>query len=182
MCRIAPPTIHSPATSLSSSADGVWTAAKIVGRFSNALGESRDFWIGLTDAAKEGVHTWVNGEPAGYRNWAPGEPNNCCGGENYVAMYGLANAAIGGWNDESFSDLAYGLVEVAPPDLSAATAVELFFATKSGQSYQLQTRDSLTVGSWADQGGAIPGAGGKVSVFVSSRAKAARYFRLTQLN
>jgi hypothetical protein len=58
-------------------------------------------WIGLTDAGQvvNDFH-WVDGPEAGqtpvYTNWAGGEPNNCCGGEDYVHM----NWGGGGtWND-----------------------------------------------------------------------------------
>lgn len=67
-------------------------------------------WFGASDAASEGVWKWVSGPEAGtqfwsggsngssvgglYHNWAPGEPNNCCGGENYIHF--LTN---GQWND-----------------------------------------------------------------------------------
>jgi PEP-CTERM motif len=67
-------------------------------------------WFSGTDEAVEGVWKWVagpeagtvfwNGGPGGssptYANWAPGsEPNNCCGGENY--LHNFAGSAF--WND-----------------------------------------------------------------------------------
>ena len=71
-------------------------------------------WFGASDAAQEGVWRWVSGPEAGtqfwqggingsivgglYNNWAQGEPNNCCGGENYIHF--LTN---GQWNDYPLS-------------------------------------------------------------------------------
>lgn len=57
-------------------------------------------WIGATDNGTEGTWVWRVGPEAGqalsYSNWNPSEPNNCCGGENYLhTNYGIA----GGWND-----------------------------------------------------------------------------------
>ena len=37
---------------------------------------------------------WADGEPWGYTNWAPDEPNNAGGNEDRVQMYGN-----GKWND-----------------------------------------------------------------------------------
>ena len=58
-------------------------------------------WIGGSDnGAAVNQWTWRNGPEAGlaftYTNWAPGEPNNCCGSENYVHINW---AGLGLWND-----------------------------------------------------------------------------------
>ena len=57
-------------------------------------------WLGASDAGNEGTFTWRDGPEIGqaltYTNWNPGEPNNCCGGENYLQTnFG----AVMGWND-----------------------------------------------------------------------------------
>lgn len=68
-------------------------------------------YLGASDAAAEGHWTWADGpeagqvfsvgrvvQPGGYANWNLFEPNNCCGGENYLQLnYGIR----GGWNDIS---------------------------------------------------------------------------------
>lgn len=58
-------------------------------------------WLGGSDAgAPVNDWTWRNGPEAGqaftYANWNAGEPNNCCGGEDYLhTNFGAAAA----WND-----------------------------------------------------------------------------------
>lgn len=41
------------------------------------------FWIGATDASKEGTFTWITGEPFVFRGFAPAEPD---GNGNHVVM------------------------------------------------------------------------------------------------
>lgn len=57
-------------------------------------------WVAGSDDGAEGSWTWRAGPEAGtaigYTNWAPGEPNNCCNGENFLHV----NWGPGGtWND-----------------------------------------------------------------------------------
>ncbi|MEO3715845.1 PEP-CTERM sorting domain-containing protein [Roseateles flavus] len=58
-------------------------------------------WIGGSDHGDAVNHwTWRTGPETGqdfsFTSWAPGEPNNCCGGEDYVHInYG----GFGLWND-----------------------------------------------------------------------------------
>lgn len=57
-------------------------------------------WISGSDNGAEGTWTWRAGPEAGlaltYFNWNAGEPNNCCGGENYLQT-NWAGATL--WND-----------------------------------------------------------------------------------
>ncbi len=43
-------------------------------------------WIGHTDRDQEGTWEWVTGEPVVYTNWAPGEPNNYGGSEDWAVI------------------------------------------------------------------------------------------------
>merc|ERR1712137_455644 len=55
-------------------------------------------WIGGTDEGHEGKWTWTNGVPMPKGRWWPGEPNNCCGGQNCaVVNFGKP----GFWDDQS---------------------------------------------------------------------------------
>lgn len=67
------------------------------------------FWIGLSDAAQEGVFTWTNGEPFSYSSWwvEGGEPNNAGGVEHYVELNNYV------WNDNDGGGPFRAVVEVA---------------------------------------------------------------------
>ncbi|MGM9480039.1 lectin-like protein [Roseateles sp. NT4] len=57
-------------------------------------------WLSGSDDGNEGNWTWRAGPETGqaltYFNWNPGEPNNCCGGENFLQTNW---AGTGLWND-----------------------------------------------------------------------------------
>lgn len=64
-------------------------------------------WIGGSDKDQEGVWKWMDGPEAGqifwdngtslmFTNWNSGEPNDCCGGEDYLQF---AWYSADGWND-----------------------------------------------------------------------------------
>lgn len=80
-------------------------------------------WLSGTDRDAEGVWKWAAGPEAGttfwnngttltYANWGGGEPNNCCGGENYLLINWLST---GEWNDiyPAFGNFGY-IVEYGP--------------------------------------------------------------------
>jgi len=54
-------------------------------------------WIGGTDQVQDGVWEWVTGEAWNYTNWYTDEPNNFCGGESYVTLWGIETPRR--WND-----------------------------------------------------------------------------------
>lgn len=55
-------------------------------------------WLGGTDAIKEGTWQWITGETWSYQNWAPQEPNNASGGEDFLMM-NFPGKPAGSWND-----------------------------------------------------------------------------------
>ena len=71
-------------------------------------------WIGLSDAANEGVFEWASGETSGYRAWSANQPDNS-GNEDFVHYHG-----DGLWNDLCPSNCQehFGLIEL-PTDQPA---------------------------------------------------------------
>ncbi len=57
-------------------------------------------WAGASDNGVEGNFMWADGPEAGqsvtYTNWNPGEPNDCCSGEDFLQ---INFGGFGGWND-----------------------------------------------------------------------------------
>ena len=45
-----------------------------------------NFWLGASDEKIESDWRWVTGEPFTFSLWNFGEPNNCCGGEHFLAI------------------------------------------------------------------------------------------------
>ncbi|MCP3914769.1 MAG: hypothetical protein GY711_04315 [bacterium] len=69
-----------------------------------------DFFIGYSDAAVEGQWEWIAGDPVGYENWAPGEPDNV--GDADFCRLGPA----GLWFDAPAATELRGIVELASAD------------------------------------------------------------------
>jgi hypothetical protein len=69
--------------------------------FSHYGGVGRGLWIGLTDQAVEGEFRWVDGTPLSFERWAPSEPNNNEGDEDWVYIFYPQDTAgrAPGWND-----------------------------------------------------------------------------------
>ncbi len=94
-----------------------WTAAFVAATSSTFMGSSgylatitsqgeQDFlnslnpgnvnaWLGGTDLNTEGTWEWATGEAFSYTNWAPGEPNDFGGNEDYVFGWWVGDQ----WND-----------------------------------------------------------------------------------
>lgn len=70
-----------------------------------------NFWIGYNDVAVEGQFVWTSGENISFTNWAAGEPNNCCSGENFAEIWRLDGERT--WNDDN-DRLNFGVVEIEP--------------------------------------------------------------------
>jgi hypothetical protein len=67
--------------------------------FGSYGGNQHLLWIGLSDSSKKFHFSWSSGESASYTCWAPGEPNNAGGGEDFVAIYYPNHSQRNKWND-----------------------------------------------------------------------------------
>ncbi|WP_109851888.1 C-type lectin domain-containing protein [Aquimarina sp. AU58] len=90
---------------LTSAAEAAFAGSQITG----------NGWIGANDEAAEGQWTWVTGPEAGtlfwtgnqtgsvvpgeFAFWNTGEPNNCCGGEDYAHITAPGIGIPNSWND-----------------------------------------------------------------------------------
>lgn len=77
-------------------------------------------WIGLHDQDHDNVWEWISGEPVGYLNWAPGEPN--FSHERVSNIFPANHSDAGLWNnapDVVAAGVLYGIVEVPEPSVLA---------------------------------------------------------------
>jgi hypothetical protein len=80
---------------ITSQAENDW----IYGNLLNGAGIPSSFWLGGTDSDQEGVWKWITGESWEYKNWCPNEPNNACGGQNYVHIFSSQHPTPRCWDD-----------------------------------------------------------------------------------
>ncbi len=88
--------------------------------FSSFATTNRMLWIGFDDVASEGHFVWSSGDPVTFTYWAPGEPNNYQGNEDFVTIYPPDNPNAAHWNDWgervfSGSTPFNGVIELVPP-------------------------------------------------------------------
>ncbi|MEO7186659.1 MAG: lectin-like protein [Rhodoferax sp.] len=79
---------------------------------STTWGQDQSLWIGLFRTSPNApTFAWTSGQAVTFTNWASGEPNNCCSGEDYTQTY-----ASGQWNDlsnvDSYGGPKHGVVEI----------------------------------------------------------------------
>jgi glucose/arabinose dehydrogenase len=73
------------------------------------FGETQGFWLGINDFRSEGNFEWASGQPVTYTNWAPGEPNNSGGNQDFGWMnFGTSRQ----WDDTSPTATFFGIIEI----------------------------------------------------------------------
>ncbi|MGK7899453.1 MAG: DUF4347 domain-containing protein [Xenococcus sp. (in: cyanobacteria)] len=73
------------------------------------FGTTEGFWIGINDFQNEGNFEWVSGQPVTYTNWAPGEPNNLGGNQDFGRMNFGAGLE---WDDSGAGTTLRGIIEI----------------------------------------------------------------------
>ena len=173
----------------------------IFNTFGNYGGIPRTLWIGLTDGAREGDFVWTSGSTSGYRNWAPGEPNNSDASsyypgrtnENFVFIFRPGSGSPGKWND-SMDDahgvfgFVCGVVEIIPgtpvptrPRLTIDHAVEVMWTSEAARLYQLQWSSQIDTNLWTNFGNPVVGTGSTNSVFDRVSGSDGRFYRVLTL-
>lgn len=99
----------------------------------NTFGLYQNFFIGLTDRDQEGTFTWVNGEDVTFTDWAPGEPNDYRGREDFAEM----NFSNGRWNDVSRFAQRRGIIEIdlQPEGIQVDKRVSQYGAAADGETW-----------------------------------------------
>lgn len=95
------------------------------------FGGTEGFWIGITDRRVEGQFEWVNGEAVTYTNWAPGEPNNSGGNQDYGWMNFSATRQ---WDDNGATARLRGIIEIpsTPPRGTIALEQNTYSVNEAG--------------------------------------------------
>lgn len=114
----------------------------------NTFSRTEGLWIGINDAGSEGTFEWANGEAVTYTNWAPGEPNNAGG----VQDYGWLNYLEGQWDDNFNNSTLRGIIEVdpdSPPPEPGGTKTyngNTYKFTSSSQTWEEAEAEAIQAG------------------------------------
>ena len=117
---------------------------------------NNSLWIGFTDEVLEGVFQWTSGEPPTFVNWAPGEPANATGLEDYALLIGSHGPSPAQWAALNGNVLLPGIMEInfSPPPPSSTTPL---FPDSDLDGVQDGTELGVTVGWPGNPGQGILG-------------------------
>ena len=92
-------------------------------RFGRLRSATNSLWIGFTDETLEGVFQWTSGELPTFVNWAPGEPANATGLEDYALLIGSHSPSPTEWAALAPTVVLPGIAEIdfSPPPPGVTT-------------------------------------------------------------
>ncbi|MGK7893551.1 MAG: PQQ-dependent sugar dehydrogenase [Xenococcus sp. (in: cyanobacteria)] len=93
--------------------------------------DTEQFWLGFNDVETEGQFQWSSGQPATYTNWAPGEPNDFDGVQDFAVMnFG----GTGEWDDQFETGVFRGIIEIGGSNPSSSVGGDLLTAEPNQQT------------------------------------------------
>ena len=84
-------------------------------------------FFGFNDIDVEGTWVWASGAPVTFTAWRDGEPNNCCGGEDFGEL-----GQDYKWNDVTPRHTWRGVVEVEATPVPEPASILLFGTGAAG--------------------------------------------------
>lgn len=117
------------------------------------FGTDESFWMGLNDADQEGTFKWASGEAVTYTNWAPGEPNDWQGNQDYGSTNFGQNQQ---WDDGHGYTTLRGIIEwgsnapVLVVDNPEDPVPEGVFSRIVPVNYSGYNTDAVEFSNWGD--------------------------------
>jgi hypothetical protein len=175
-CREVALQLGGDLVTLNDAAEDEWVFSSFVPHRDGAAG----FWIGLTDAASEGVFVWANGDIATFRNWGVDEPNNFSN-EDY-GCYFTSGAFAGKWNDcGDWHHPLPGIVEIGRPILQVEVAsIQLTWNSSTNRRYQIQYATDLSSNSWSNFGLPITGEDARTHILIGTLHQPRAVYRVIE--
>ena len=78
----------------------------------DTFGTTEALFIGMSDAETEGTWKWASGQSVTYTDWAPNEPNDAQGNQDYAILSHIWNSSTDKWDDVTNGASFRGIIEI----------------------------------------------------------------------